>query len=952
VSSQTSFPKTPNWQRHEDHVAALYRRLGFTVTQNVNIDGQQVDMICEKWIAGLGFTRLCVECKYTTLDENTSVSKDDVNHFVFNFRSGAEANGWTAGVIVSNRAFSQYARAAAVRHANIHLKTLDELQQEILHIRSYLHESIRRYEESNRFFDFIPPYGSPSDTTQTSGDPGVLLDNIIKNWLKDPSIQQMCLFGDFGTGKTTFLEYLHYTLSQKYLSDSSVRIPLLIPLRRYYEAVDHEEVIKQFFAQECGVSLHYSFFREFLEQGRILLLLDGFDEMGARSDPITRKANYLKLAPLADGAAKVLISCRPAYFLSLEETRSVFAFVNRQIGFSPPIKQGLVSEHLYRAVQGSDLKSAFAQTKTALTGTAYVHIELFDKKQIRAYLKKHESSIAAASKGQIDARTLFNRIREIYDLEDLAKRPILLKLIVSTLPLFHRTPAGIYEIEIGGAIQKIPDITPSILYAVYTEKELEREYKKGKVRWLIDRQDKVRIIAAIAFEMFKSDELAIDKTTVSRVIEKALPGKETEQAYYLTDIRTCSFLNRDFQDSVRFTHKSFMEYYAAVYIRMAMNGISAAQQFLSMRELSDEVALFLGDSIVAAPNDVLVKGWLLDLYEHLLRVPSPSQVCVQNILNVLNYARSPIPLVKKVAIRVLNYRRLELREQDGDDLKIDIVRTTKVKVLKWKMTNSEVKRWEADGSHFGELTATYLEVRSIRFWGTTIENVNFSNVVFNIETWRTSAIRNAICRDSVIINGSGSVGSGWLPLKGSFENCILVGLDFTGDSFYNLRFKKCTFVMCTGDIRPRKDVEMEACRGVLITDGFAGINEWQCEVASCSLKAVRSIQKKPLGNVPSWHELFVTCFEPDVLRSMKSERDIQAKLRQVDLAAQLGTHAGQNVIVSGGTFANEEECRIMKCDVHRITLFSHVSRSDFTLPLAKIAIEQADRLRLRVELNE
>lgn len=642
------------------------------MTQNINVDGQQVDIVCEKWVSGIGKTRLCIDCKYTRLDENRSVSKDDVDQFIFTFRNRADANGWTAGVIVSNRPFSQHAKTAAARHLNIHLKTVDELHEEILNIRSYLYESVHGYEENNRFFDFIPPNASNSQSPQGTGDLS-LLQTIVENWLQDSSAHQLCLFGDFGTGKTTFLEHLHYTFAKRYLADASCRIPLLIPLRRYYEAADHEEIIKNFFSLECSTTVQLSVFQEFLVKGRLLLLLDGFDEMGARSDPTTRKANYLKLAPLAEEASKIIISCRPAYFLSLEETHSVFSFVNRQIGFAPPIRPSVVSEQLFRAVQHADLKPMFAQTKSALGSTSYVHMALFDKKQIRAYLKKHNKTIETMSGRQLDARKLFERIRDIYDLEDLAQRPILLKLIVSTLPLFRKSTDGSYEVELEGSTQKVPDITPSVLYAVYTEKELEREYKKGKVRWLIDRQDKVRTIAAIAYEMFKKDALALDRTSLAQVVERVFPASEADQASYLTDIRTCSFLSRDNQDSVRFTHKSFMEYYAAVSLRLSMTGPESVQNLFSIRRLSDEVAFFLGDAIAVSSSAVETLSTLAEVYSRLSRVPSPSETCMENLLNVLNYGRKPVSPLKGPKIGTLVYRKLAIKEQAWDSVSIKVL---------------------------------------------------------------------------------------------------------------------------------------------------------------------------------------------------------------------------------------------------------------------------------------
>ena len=58
-----------DWQRHEDHVATLYRALSFEVTSNISVDGQQVDLLCEKFIAVIGRAILYVLVEELIVDE-------------------------------------------------------------------------------------------------------------------------------------------------------------------------------------------------------------------------------------------------------------------------------------------------------------------------------------------------------------------------------------------------------------------------------------------------------------------------------------------------------------------------------------------------------------------------------------------------------------------------------------------------------------------------------------------------------------------------------------------------------------------------------------------------------------------------------------------------------------------------------------------------------------------
>jgi hypothetical protein len=938
-----------DWQRHEDHVAALYRALGFEVTPNVSVDGQQVDLLCEKFIAGIGRAILYVDCKHTHLTENKSISKDDVDQFIYTFRSRNEKNLWTNGVMVSNRPFTQQAKAAARPHPLISLKTIDELHEEILHIRPYLHEAVRRYKETAQFSDFIPPYGSSHDSGQSPTNP-LLLDTHFRNWLKDDSCQQLCLFGDFGTGKTTYLEFLHFSIARKYLADSSVRIPLLIPLRRFYEAPNHEELIRQFFLQECGVNIQYALFQDFLEKGRLLLLLDGFDEMGAKSDPIIRKSNYLKLAPLAEGASKIVISCRPAYFISGSEMTSVFALVKKQVGFSPPAKPSPLSQHLYALVRDSDLAATFSRARSSLRETRYLDISLFNKRQITAYLNKHNKEIVKASRGQLNARTLFERIEEIYDLEDLAQRPILLKLIVKTLPSFQCIDSGKYQIAIGSAVQTVPDITPSALYDVYTQRELAREHDdKGGARSLVDRQTKVRIIAAVAFQMFRSNELTLERAELSEIIQQTLSPDQSEEAYFSADIATCSFLTRDLHGALRFTHKSFMEYYAAVWIRLRMSSIQSIQELLSTKLLDDEIALFLGDSISVAADADAIMGRLHELYENLSEVNSPSDACIQNTLNVLNYARMPVSPLRKIRTNTLVYRKLEISEQAFEELRVDILRTIKLQATKWHIVNSEIKRWEAQSSVIKELKAENSEVKGMRFWDTSIEKLEVLHGGIQIETWRRSKIQTATLADLVVLN-NGLVDAGWLPEQGYLEDCILVGLDLRSQALCNLQFKRCVFIKCKADRALRKEVVMENCKGVLVTEGPGGIQDWGYGVSCCSAAATKAFHKKDLGPSPTWQELLLSSFDGDPSKLARSTDEVKAKLSQIDLGMQLNRHIGDIALVVGGR-ADKHQCRIVKCNAHRLTLYNLTTSAEVNHPLAKTVIEARKPLVIRLEGN-
>ena len=63
----------------ENYISLLYTSLGFNVKTNICIAGQQIDILAEKLIRGIGLTRIVIECKYRT---KGIVSNQDVFDFI------------------------------------------------------------------------------------------------------------------------------------------------------------------------------------------------------------------------------------------------------------------------------------------------------------------------------------------------------------------------------------------------------------------------------------------------------------------------------------------------------------------------------------------------------------------------------------------------------------------------------------------------------------------------------------------------------------------------------------------------------------------------------------------------------------------------------------------------------------------------------------------------------
>lgn len=114
------------WDRFEDEVASLYRALGASVKQNVNLAGFQIDVLVHESTQSRQQFRFAVECKYY---------KDRIGNRVVNDFSRVVSTLKTAdlvdrGVIVSHRGFTQDASLVA-QQVGVELLTLEDLKQRI-----------------------------------------------------------------------------------------------------------------------------------------------------------------------------------------------------------------------------------------------------------------------------------------------------------------------------------------------------------------------------------------------------------------------------------------------------------------------------------------------------------------------------------------------------------------------------------------------------------------------------------------------------------------------------------------------------------------------------------------------------------------------------------------------------------------------------------------------------
>jgi formylglycine-generating enzyme required for sulfatase activity len=342
----------------------------------------------------------------------------------------------------------------------------------------------------------------------------VPLDSYIDEWIARPDRNHLSLLGEFGTGKTWFCRRL-----ANRLANAGGRIPILIFLRDYSRAYDIRQLITDALVNryQVGLAAGFETFQYLNEEGRLLLIFDGFDEMERRvADYRTAVENFWEIAKLVLPRSKVILTCRTAFFRHQMEEETTLRLEGGSM----------------RIVSGEEVIELHDRTQYEV-----VHLERFNEMQIREALER---------RAPYKAESLFTRISALSNIWDLAQRPVLLDLIVRTLP-------RIAEGEV---------LNLATLYEFYTRELLE--VRSGLIGEIAP-EDRLFFVRELAWEMQQTSRFRIPFSEFpDRVTTHFNLKKNPERiAFFERDIRTQSYLERDAAGTYGFSHKSFLEFFIA-----------------------------------------------------------------------------------------------------------------------------------------------------------------------------------------------------------------------------------------------------------------------------------------------------------------------------------------------------------------------------------------------------
>ncbi|MCR9066886.1 MAG: restriction endonuclease, partial [Cytophagales bacterium] len=549
----------------ENRIADLYDRLGYTVEKNQRQTGNQIDIIISRNIDGIGVVKYAVECKH--LNKNVGVTI--VNNFVSVIKTVSAANGFSGGVVVTNNGFSNSAKEAAFAHPGITLMTESELEEKIL-LGVTPEKIIQEYEKSEIFEYYITQSGAGKvpglHSSLTFSD---IREPFIK-WILSKQHGNAFVLGDYGTGKTTFLDRLRYELLKLFLKGESQQLPILFRLREFHKFSSLSEYLIQSFNENYRQVPDPAWLWSKVEEGSLVLLLDGFDEISIESNEKKRALQIANISPLLASASKSVISCRPSYFVSSEEFNEIvdrrFEDLvddeNGHIQGKNNVAEGVgdIYKQIRETVVGK-ISNADQYKRIKVNQYQVMNLVYLDKPKIMSYLQNFSNEFS--SKLKASPKEVYEYLKKVYDITDLMRRPIILNMIVETL-LTGRLDVKDTSMKVG----------PSAIYEIYTDAKLAMESEKGWMRRAFSPDERKEFAEVVAVSMFRNGalgiefseigEIAQDYGDIAKIVRSSLVDRNIFEAI-ATDIVLCGFLTR-VGDEFRFGHRSFMEFFVARHI--------------------------------------------------------------------------------------------------------------------------------------------------------------------------------------------------------------------------------------------------------------------------------------------------------------------------------------------------------------------------------------------------
>jgi hypothetical protein len=447
-------------------------------------------------------------------------------------RRAVEATGLSPELISLSRSASSATRQSGLRY----LVGLSER-----------HNPVRYFIDLGAARIFPDPYSVPSAADQ--------IVRIIAD--SKSATQRAFFFGNYGSGKTCVaIEAAIRALETAATGPPGAKIPIFVELRDWKAMPSWNDLARYIAESDRYPIRSMAEVLELARQDSLFFLFDGLDEI-AGSLTVQGSVALVQDIPRSvyDGASFIAFS----RFSFILDERSLMEMLQDSEYALPEILQASLSASSYRAYS----------------------IIPPSESDIRAYL--------TAVCGE-DAPFALRLVDDVYDLADLARRPVLLAMIARCVPALRHQRDDL--LKLASPVKSVD------LYNAYVSQWLRNPKHRSRLTYVQRRHT----IEDLAVYMWHRKTMRVPHDELASFLESRLPDGTPSALLY--DIGNCSFLDLVTQ-GYEFSHKSFLEYFVASAIcrdlfEEGRTGFDSELLAGCMREApsQNEVTAFLRDLVV------------------------------------------------------------------------------------------------------------------------------------------------------------------------------------------------------------------------------------------------------------------------------------------------------------------------------------------------------------------
>lgn len=557
----------------------LSSRFGRAIREH-RADGKKVDVFFTRRDFGKE-TRVYVEAK----DYAAPLRRSEVVHIWSDYSGIIGKNRPSMLLLITRAGLSTDAQAfVGDEQPEMRHLTIWELENETLRLAEYVRELSSLFDENGLSSYYVNGRGRQAsyptpDGRELAGNSVDIFEELL-TWVDDDADQRpVAVLGGYGAGKSSLALRLISHFAQRALNDPKARRPVLIKLGELARYSSLEGLLGGLFTHDHPVDgFNTRNFLSFNEKGRLLIVLDGFDEMKHAMTWADFRSQIADMNRLTVGKAKVLLLGRPSAFTSTEEHVHVLRGVRRW-------SDGWLRLPDWPEFLEFELDE-FTAVERATFFTGYLR-----------YLAANGSHGSDLTESWIAERVA--QVTRLADLEpELFAKPVHAKILVD---LASDPKIDLSRFSSG--------ITRWSLYEFFFGSLAEREVEKS-ARRPIGEEQRLDFLREVAFWLWTERGGAtafsaadLPDTLIGSLAHGEAPDLDALKREYLTG----SFLEKKTGDTYYFGHRSFAEYLVAE--RMVRKSPGPAEQAVYSSLVRDGVLVFL----LEAPDRERFRAWVDDL---------------------------------------------------------------------------------------------------------------------------------------------------------------------------------------------------------------------------------------------------------------------------------------------------------------------------------------------------